>query len=512
MFLPLLVLLPLFFAVLVATAGKKSRTLRNSCVLLPCLLDFFLVLLMAPSSLAGDPAAFTWVEIAPFALAFRADVFAIYMGLLISFLFFLTMIYSFGYMEHEGEHGQTRYYCCLVLALGAAMGIMFAADLVSYFICFEWLTMAVYPLVIHVETEEAYKSGAKYIVYLMTGGASVLLGIVMTYGLTGGNLTFTPGGIPALQNQSANMLWVLCALFTFGFGFKAAIMPMHSWLPDAMIAPTPVSSVLHAVAVVNVGLSGFYRTFYNVIGIRVVERIGFGLLLGALASITIIASAVIALKQNEIKRMLAFSTVNQLSYVLLGIVSFKFIGMLGALLHIVYHSFMKITLFYTAGAIITQSGNKYISKMAGLAKKMPVTMGAFTIGAIGIIGLPPVAGWVSKWYMVQAYFSSPGLLNVFFGCVFILSGLIELGYFTPPIFLAYFKRPVTEIDENSHAQDAHGGHAGGHAHHGDGEKEAPMTMLVPITIVALISLLFGFWGSLPHYLARSALSALLGNL
>ena len=512
MLLALLILIPLFFAILIGVFGNKSVAFRNTCVLLPCFLVFCLVALMVSLGLGAEGYSFTWVKISPFALAFRADGFALYMGLLISFLFFLTMIYSFGYMEHEGERGQTRYYCCLILALGSTMGIMFAADMVTYFICFEWLTMSVYPLVIHSETEEAYNAGVKYMIYLMTGGALVLMGIIATYGLSGGNLVFTPGGIPALRHQSVEMLWLLCLLFTFGFGFKAAIMPMHSWLPDAMIAPTPVSAVLHAVVVVNVGLSGFFRTFYNVIGIQVVERIGFGVFLGIMASITIIVSALIALRQNEIKRMLAFSTVNQLSYVLLGIVSFNVLGMLGALLHVVYHSFMKITLFYSAGTIITQSGNKYIGKMAGLAKKMPVTMGAFTVGAVGIIGLPPVAGWISKWYLIQAYFTDATPLHIMFGCVFILSGLIEMGYFTPPIFLAYFKKPLEEDLEQplENTHDSHGG-GGDHAQQAEGGREAPLTMLVPIAIVAIVSLVFGFWGSLPHSLAKSALASLMGG-
>ncbi|MBI5788521.1 MAG: monovalent cation/H+ antiporter subunit D family protein [Candidatus Schekmanbacteria bacterium] len=508
--MPLLILIPAICAILITMVGKKSISMRRFFTLLPCFVDFVLIALMAPNVFSGLYYSYTWVEVAPFAIRLKADQFAVYMGLLISFLFFFTMIYSFGYMEHEREQGQNRYYCSLILALGAAIGIIFSADLVSYFIFFEGLTMSVYPLVIHEESKEAYNAGVKYMVYLMSGGVLVLLGVVMTYGLTG-KLSFTPGGIPALRQQSPMMLWILCLLFTGGFGFKAAIMPLHSWLPDAMIAPTPVSAVLHAVAVVNVGLSGFYRTFYNIIGIDVVQRIGFGPVLGVATSITIIVSALIALRQNEIKRMLAFSTVNQLSYVLLGLVSFETLGMLGALLHIVYHSFMKITLFYAAGAIITQSGNKHISKMGGLAKKMPITMAAFTIAAIGIIGLPPVAGWVSKWYLVQAFFSHPTGLNLFFGSTFILSGLIELGYFTPPIFLAYFKKP----EDNGNGQPDHGhtAHAAEHnVHTASHKREAPWTMLLPISVAAVISLFLGIWGSLPHYLAKMTLTALSGRM
>ncbi len=299
-----------------------------------------------------------------------------------------------------------------------------------------------------------------------------------------------------MQEYDRGILLILFLLFTAGFGFKAALLGFHSWLPDAMIAPTPVSAVLHAVAVVNVGLFGFYRVIYTIFGVELYQRMGFGLYLGIAASITIIVSALIALRQNEIKRMLAFSTVNQLSYVLLGIVSFQFIGMLGAMLHIVYHSFMKITLFYAAGTIITQSGNKYIGKMGGLAKKMPITMLAFTVAAVGIIGLPPVAGWVSKWYLMQGFLQQPSLIHIIFAGVFITSSIIELGYFTPPIYLAYFAKEEKQSNPTSNPTKL--------------GTEAPLTMLVPMVIVACISLLFGLWGLFPHWLAKPALVGLIG--
>ncbi len=487
----LLVIIPALCALLVAVSGDKHESWRNFFCLLPCAANFVIVILIGQMVFGGQELVTTLVWASPFAIEFAANYFAVYMGLLINFLWLLTMIYSFGYMVHE--HAKTRYYTALMLALASTMGIIFSSNLVTFFIFFEGLTFSVYPLVIHEETEEAYQSGNKYSVYLICGGTMVLFGTIAVYALTGGT-RFVPGGIPALKECSENILLLLFIMFTAGFGFKAALLGLHSWLPDAMIAPTPVSAVLHAVAVVNVGLYGFYKIIYTIFGVELYQQMGFGTYLAIAASATIIVAAVVALRQNEIKRMLAFSTVNQLSYVLLGITSFQFIGMLGAMLHIVFHSFMKITLFYAAGTIITQSGNKYIGNMAGLAKKMPMTMLAFTVASIGIIGLPPVAGWVSKWYIMQGFLQNLSTAHIIFALVFILSSIIELGYFTPPIYLAYFG------DKEGHVKPAKFG------------TEAPWTMLVPMLITAFVALIFGVWGSIPHMLAKPALLELLGTV
>ncbi len=490
MLMVMLVILPLLSAIPLGIWGNRSRGLRGFLSLAIPTLNFLLMLLLSRMVYGEGTYTFTVVNTPPFSIIFSADLLGIYMGLLITFLWPLTILYSFGYMAHE--HAQTRYYTSLMLALASTMGIIFSQNLVTFFIFFEGLTISVYPLVIHDESEEAYQAGVKYAVYLLTGGVLILMAIVALYGFTGGDVSFHPNGIPGLDKIGINQLYILFFLFTAGFGFKAAIMPLHSWLPDAMIAPTPVSAVLHAVAVVNVGLYGFLRVIYNVFGLELYQELGLGKIIGILGAVTIILAAIIALRQKEIKRMLAYSTVNQLSYVLLGIVSFRQIGMMGGILHIVYHSFMKITLFYCAGAIITQSRNKYIDRMAGLARQMPVTMAAFVIGAVGIIGLPPVAGWVSKWYMIQGYLQGG---QPVFALVFILSGLIELGYFAPPIFLAYF-RPV-EVKSLGAAS---------------GITDPPLTMLLPIIIAALGSLIFGLWGLAPHWLAQPILKQFVVNL
>ncbi len=489
----IIILLPIICTIMIAAVGRKSVFLRNLFVLIPTVGDFLLVGHLAWQVKSGGTAAsLNLVDLSNFAIKFEASGISVYMALSMTFLWIMTAIYSFGYMEHE--HAQVRYYAALVLNLAAAMGIVFASNLVTFFIFFELLTIAVYPLVVHEETDAAYLAGKVYGVYLLTGGAMVLMATVVLYCLTG-TFDFVPGGIPALAQQSTFMLTVLFVLFTIGFGFKAALVPLCYWLPEAMIAPTPISAVLHAVAVVNVGVFGFVRVIYNIFGPTLYNKMGFGSVIAVMAAITILYSAFQGLRQKEIKRMLAMSTINQLSFMLLGLVSFSMIGMTGGLLHIYYHSFMKITLFYCAGAIITQSKNKYVANMGGLAKHMPITMTCFAVAAVGIVGLPPVAGWVSKWYMMQGFLE---MGKPIYAIIFLLSSLIELGFFGPPIFRAFFRKE--ENNSFNFQQDT-----------SKFGSEAPWAMLAPIVIVAFFSVLFGFWGFVPHGLVKPALSGLLGK-
>ncbi len=489
----IIILLPIVGTILICTIGKKSKLLRNACVLVPAVVDFFLVAYLAWQVTHGGHYSLNLVDLSFFAIKFEATALSVYMALSMTFLWILTDVYSLGYMEHE--HAQTRYYACLTLNITAAMGIVFASNLITFFIFFELLTVAVYPLVIHEETEEAYRAGIMYGVYLLTGGAAVLLATVILYNVTG-TMYFVPGGIPELASQSKTTLTVLFILFTLGFGFKAGLVPFHSWLPNAMVAPTPISAVLHAVAVVNVGVFGFIRVIYNVFGAELYQKMGFHHIVAILASVTIIYAAVMGLRQKEIKRMLAFSTINQLSFMLIGISSISMVSRMGGFLHIYFHAIMKITLFYCAGAIITQSGNKYLDKMGGLAKHMPITMTCFTITAIGIIGLPPVCGWVSKWYMMEGYFAQG---EPIFPLVLILSGIIELGFFAPPIMAAFFKEEVPGSFNFKQDTSKLG-------------NEAPWTMLLPIVVVAILAVVFGVWGSVPHYLVKPVLAGLTGQV
>jgi formate hydrogenlyase subunit 3/multisubunit Na+/H+ antiporter MnhD subunit len=489
----ILLVTPVIATILICVVGENNRNLRNIFVLIPSIVATLISLYFANLVIAGGESRIvTFVDADPFFIKFRADPWAIYMAFSMAFLWILTNIYSFGYMAHG--HARTRYYASLTLCVTAAMGICYAENFVTFFLFFELLTIAVYPLVVHEETVDAYKAGIVYGAYLFSGGAAVLAGFCIIYALTG-TTSFMQGGIPALAGQSKSIMIILFILFTFGFGFKCALFPFqYYWLPEAMVAPTPISAVLHAVAVVNAGLFGMIRVIFNIFGQDIYRQMGFSTVLAVIASMTIIVAAVLGLRQKELKKMIAFSTMNQLSYVLLGVVCFDVVGQLGGILHVYYHAFMKICLFYCAGIIITQSGNKYISKMSGLAKHMPITMFCFFIGAYGVTGLPPVAGWISKYYMINGYLT---VKQWWYAAVLILSSMIELGYFTRPLFLAYLQ---DEVPGNYHFKQ-------------DTSKfgnEAPWSMLVPIMVVAFFSLVFGLSGSLPHYLGKPALEFLAG--
>ncbi len=483
-----IVFLPVIFVLLIALVGDRAKPLRNALAIIPSIICFGLVSYLALQVLQGNILELNLVDFPYFMLKFKADPLAVYLALSMTFLWIMTDIYSFGYMAHE--HAQTRYYGALTLNLTAAMGIVFASNLITFFIFFEILTVAVYPLVIHEETPKAYEAGIMYGIYLLSGGAAVLAGIVMVYNLTG-TVEFMVGGIPALAQQSKFILTILFILFTFGFGFKASLVPLYAWLPEAMIAPTPISAVLHAVAVVNVGVFGFFRTIGNVFGFKLYQSMGFGDVIAVIAAITILWAAVLGLRQREIKRMLAMSTMNQLSYMLLGLVSFHAVGMLGGILHIHYHAFMKIALFYCAGSFITQSGNKYVAKIRGIGRYMPITAACFAAAAVGIIGLPPMCGWVSKWYILQGYWSIGKPVYIW---VLIISSLMELGFLGVPAYSAFFHEPQ----------------AGAFSFPQERTKEAPWSMVIPTVIVTVLAFIFGIWGFVPHRMAETALNWLMG--
>lgn len=483
------IFLPFLVAVLIALIGERKDYLRNGLLMAISSYNFVIVLYYSEPILSGQLAPYVLADLDFFQLAFHVDALSLLMGSVITFLWIFTSSFSIGYMA--GEHSLPRYFTSLTVCLGATMGIIFSANLMSFFIFYEMLTIAVYPLVIHEETEEALRAGVVYLVYLLSGGTLLFFAIILTYFLTGGNLTFAVGGIPQLAQQKPMILYFLFFLFVTGLGVKGALVPLHIWLPRAMIAPTPVSALLHAVAVVNVGLYGFIRMIYNVFGPTLFERLNMDTYLAIPASITIVLAAMAALRVNKIKKLLAYSTINQLSYVILGASSLHTMALMGALIHVVYHSVMKITLFYSAGTIMKRTGKTHIQQMSGLAKIMPVTCAAFTVGALGISGLPPIAGWISKWYLIEGFLD---IGRPWHASIFIVSTIIEIGFLSPPILYAYF--------------------GGKHDHHeqsqaGSFKREAPLDMLIPLAVVAILSITFGLFGSLPFVFGKASIKILI---
>jgi len=386
--------------------------------------------------LAGD--VYVWslgsfVADIPFAL--RADSLGLLFGTLASLLWIITSLYSIGYMRGLEEHGQTRYFASFAMSLSAAVGIAFSPNLIVLYVFYEVLTVATYPLVAHDETPEARAAGRKYLAYTFGGGVAVLAGAVFVYWLTG-TVSFSSGGIAELAASDPAFARAAFALLAAGFGVKAGLMPLHSWLPDAMVAPTPVSGLLHAVAVVKSGVFGISRVVLDVFGPETVAELGVGLPLAAVATVTLLAASVIALRKDHLKQRLAYSTVSQLSYIVLGLSILSPEAITGGLLHIPAHAFMKLTLFFCAGIIHVETHTDYISEMAGIGKRMPVTMAAFTVAAAGMAGIPLVAGFVSKFYILVGTVSTGDYV---FAVALLVSGVLNIAYFWPVVYQAFFE-------------------------------------------------------------------------
>lgn len=436
-------MVPLIVALLILLTGKRPN-LRESVTLTGSVLLCLLVLSLSPVVLKKGPILFKVPGLFPnIDFAFTVDAAGLIFATTSSCLWILVSIYSIGYMRTLEEHAQTRFYFSFAIALFGAIGIAFAANLVTLFIFYEILTISTYPLVAHEESPEALSAGHKYLAYLLGGGVFFLIAILATYFLVG-TTDFNPQGIlmGALDSTSKTYLQILFFFFLIGFA-KAAWMPLHSWLPSAMVAPTPVSALLHAVAVVKAGVFGIIRIVCHIYGVELMQILGLGLALAFIAAVTIIIANFYAIGQTNLKRLLAYSTINQLSFILLGVALLSPMSITGALVHIPFHGFMKITLFLCAGAITAIAGLKNISDMGGLGRKMPMTFAAFVVGAFGMCGAPPLAGFISKWHIAAGAIESGQL---FFLIIICAGSLLDVVYFFPVIRDAFFaKMPASEI-------------------------------------------------------------------
>jgi len=387
-----------------------------------------------------------------------------------SLLWVAASFYSIGYMRTLEEHAQTRYFACFALALSATMGVAFSANLFTLFLFYEALTLATYPLVAHKETAEAKAGGRKYVVYLL-GAAKVMLipAIILTYNLAG-TLDFRSGGVfpDSALAERPTLLYIVFALFLFGFA-KNAVMPFHSWLPAAMVAPTPVSALLHAVAVVKTGVFSTLRVVLFVFGPAAMRELGADKLALVFASVTILVASLLALRQENLKARLAFSTISQLSYIVLGGALLAPAGVLGGIAHITNHAISKITLFFCAGSIYVSAHKTEVSETAGLAKRMPWTMAAFTIASLSLVGIPPFSGFVSKWYLALGSLErgNPWLL-----AVLLVSSLLTAAYLGPIVYKAYFEEAKEDGPHEIH--------------------EVPW-IVIPLVLTALASLLLGIY-------------------
>ncbi len=477
----------------IALSGKRPN-LRESFTFLAGGIKLLLVLSMLPVILGGDTVTYTLWEILPgLAIRFRVDAMGMLFALVASSLWIVTTIYSIGYMRGLREHAQTRFFCFFALALSATLGVAFAGNLLTLYIFYEILSLSTYPLVTHHQDKEARGGGRKYLSYLLGSSIGFALPALIACYLLTGTLEFTGEGFMA-GAASPGVLAFLLLLFVFGFA-KSGLMPLHGWLPGAMVAPTPVSALLHAVAVVKVGVFSVLRVFTDVFGLEFLKTLFVNgmkaaTIVAVLASITILLSSLIALFQDNLKKRLAYSTIGQLSYIILGAALLHQTAVSGAMAHIVMHAFGKITLFFCAGAIFVGTGKKYISQMAGLGRVMPFTFAAFFVGSLSVIGLPPAGGLLSKLYLILGSLrGDEGLFII----VFLASSALNAAYFLPITFRAFFpgKAAAGEIPVA-------------------GIREAPLWCVVPPVITGIVSVALFFFPETVFRLATMAVNAGVG--
>lgn len=467
------ILLPLITAALIQIIGRltDNQNLRDGVHTAMAVVTFYFVYQLLPEVLNNNQPAYTFVEFAAgLSLQFTVEPLGMLFALVASGLWIPTSLYAFGYMRGHHEGNQTRFFTCFALAIGFAIGVAFSGNLLTLFAFYEALTFSTFPLVTHHQNAAAKRSGRIYIGILVTTSVCFLLtGIVAVYHLTG-TMDFKAGGIlPSELSTSTTAL--LLALFAFGTG-KAALVPFHKWLPNAMVAPTPVSALLHAVAVVKAGVFTVLKVVVYVFGFDILNATGANQFLMVVAAFTILFSSCVALTKDNLKARLAYSTISQLSYIVLGAALATPSAAMGASLHIVMHAVGKITLFFCAGAIMVAAHKKYISQLDGIGRKMPWTMAAFTIGSFSIIGLPPFGGAWSKWFLGLGAFEAEQSI---YAITYMVSSLLSIGYLMPIVGRAYFRKP-SEYDEK-------------HVH------EAPFLCVLPLCVTALGCLLLFFFPS-----------------
>jgi multicomponent Na+:H+ antiporter subunit D len=468
--------------------SRKRPNLRESWTLLASLGQFLLILPLIPTVVSGGRVEWRFFTIFPGVDFFlRIDAFGLLFALTSSFLWILVSVYSIGYLRTLEEHAQTRYYCCFSLAILGAVGVAFAGNLVTLYLFYELLTISTYPLVSHEQTPEALFAGRKYLVYLLTAGCFLLAAVAWTYSIAG-ETDFVPGGILSTSVTSRFALEVLFFLFLLGF-MKAAYMPFHAWLPSAMVAPSPVSALLHAVAVVKAGVFGIVRIVCYVFGVDLMRDLHLGVWLASFAAVTMIGASLFAIAQDNLKKRLAYSTISQLSYIIFGVALLSPMGIQGSMIHILFHGCMKITLFLCAGSILVASGKKNISELGGIGRVMPFTMLAFAVGALGMCGFPPTVGLISKWYLGLGTVENG---NFVFLAVLMISSLLDVVYFFPIVYTAFFG------NSGSSKSDLQGRRI----------KEAPWSMVVPLSITALLSVLLAFPNPVTGMVLRLARIAL----
>ena len=465
-------------ALLILIFGNKIRpNLREAITMIASVVMAGFVFSMVPDVLSGNTyMAKLWCIVDGIELTLKTDNAAMVFACVSSGLWIVTSVYSIGYVRGHNEKNQTGYFAAFATCIGAAIGIALAANLITFFVFYEILTIATYPLVCHYRDDKAKASGRKYLAYTLISGQIFFAGIIFVY-VKYGTLDFVPGGFISPETLPAELMCILFFMMIVSGAVKAGVMPLHGWLPSAMVAPTPVSALLHAVAVVKAGAFCVLRVVCYVFGPESASWCNGATILSWFAVGTIIISSLIALRQDNLKARLAFSTVGQLSYIVLGISLLSFYSIGGALFHIVAHALLKITLFMCAGAIFVTTGLSEISTMGALHKKMPITSLCFGAASLGIAGMPLMIGFISKFNIIEGAFVMGKLFAI---VTLIAAALLALSYLMPVVQIFFGKE--TKVSD-------HTGHHGHHEHKG---FDAAPAMLIPLTITIILAIILGF--------------------
>jgi multicomponent Na+:H+ antiporter subunit D len=410
-------------------------------------------------------------------LVLRSSELALFFVGLSSLLWLVTTVYAIGYLEDSPN--RSRFFGFFSLCVTATVGAALAGNLITFLAFYELLTLATYPLIVHRGSGVARRAGRAYLAYTIGGGGLLTLGALWLYSIAG-TLEFRSGGIVApYAGEQVAALTGAFVLLAAGIGVKAALVPLHSWLPKAMVAPAPVSALLHAVAVVKVGAFGLMHLVFNVYGVDVAAGLGLSQGLAAVAAVTIVYGSLRALVQTNLKRMLAYSTVSQLAYIALGIAIGGSVAAVGGIVHLVHQGLMKITLFFVAGNLAETLGIHEIREMRGVGRRMPWSMAAFTLCAFGMIGTPPMAGFVTKWYLGTGAAALGANWVVW---LLVLSSLLNAAYFLPVVRLAWFEPAPDHWPEEQRFARA----------------ETSLMLLLPTLFTAMAALAVGVFASLPY--------------
>lgn len=465
--IPLIATIPIFLT-------DKKPNLRESFSILASLITFLGVFYIFSFIKNGYLIEFKLFDIIPgISLKFKVDSLGLFFALMASFLWFLTTFYSIGYMRGNNEKKQTRFFVFFAISMFSAIGAAFSGNLFTLYLFYELITFATYPLVAHKETKEAIQGARRYLSYLLITSVLFFLPALIYVYTVAGTLEFTVGGLlSSVSSTDKGVLGVMLLLFVFGSA-KAAVMPVHLWLPSAMVAPTPVSALLHAVAVVKTGVFVIIRIFIHIYGVEFLKSIFMTNIVTIFAAFTIIVASMVALRQDNIKARLAYSTISQLSYIVLAISLLSNQAIIGSVMHIVTHGFAKITLFFWAGAVYVANHKTKVSELDGIAKYMPFSMAAFTVGAISMIGFPPMGGFISKWFIANGAVSANQSWVL---AILVVSALLNAGYFVPIFIRAYFGKEKDEGDGNT-----------------DHKHEANLFMVIPLVITAIFTIFLFFY-------------------